>query len=116
MVSNLNRAKALLASWPAAGFGAAFTLSMITVTYADTLYVGGCVGGAGAANCVLRVGPAGDPYIRSVPQPGTEAEKARAVEHDRRWMSRCRPIVVQDRYGVPRYHYAAEGCEFGIID
>jgi hypothetical protein len=116
VVSNLNRARALLASWPAIGVGAAFTLSMIAVSYADTLYVGGCTGGAGAANCVLRVGPAGDPYVRTVPQPSNDVDKARATERDHRWMSRCRPIIAQDRYGVPRYHYAAAGCEFGVID
>jgi hypothetical protein len=31
-------------------------------------------------------------------------------------MDRCRPSVRQDRYGVPRYHYAARGCEFGVIE
>jgi hypothetical protein len=24
--------------------------------------------------------------------------------------------VFQDRYGVPRYEYAAPGCEFGVIE
>jgi hypothetical protein len=114
----LNRAKALWASWPAARFGTVVTLSVITATaaHADYLGVGGCVGGAGAVNCVVRVGPAGDPYIRVVPQPMGEAEKAQASERDRKWIDRCRPVIAQDRYGVPRYHYAAPGCEFGVIE
>jgi hypothetical protein len=51
-----------------------------------------------------------------VPPPEDEAEKERAMARDRRWMERCRPIIAQDRYGVPRYHYAAPGCEFGVIE
>jgi hypothetical protein len=35
---------------------------------------------------------------------------------DHKWEERCRPTIAQDRYGVPRYQYAAPGCEFGIID
>ena len=27
----------------------------------------------------------------------------------------ARPVVHQDPYGVPRYEYAAPGCEFGVI-
>jgi len=111
-----SRAKLLNASRRAAAIGAALTLSAMTLAYADTLYVGGCVGGLGAVNCVLRVGPAGDPYIRAVPQPDTEADKARAAERDHKWLARCRPIVAPDRYGVPRYHYAAPGCDFGVIE
>ncbi|HMG77042.1 MAG TPA: hypothetical protein VK591_00055 [Xanthobacteraceae bacterium] len=51
-----------------------------------------------------------------MPEPKDEIEKARATERDQKWLQRCRPIVAQDRYGVPRYHYAARGCEFGIIE
>jgi hypothetical protein len=118
VVLNFNRAKSPSASWPAGRIAAAFTLLAITFTaaYADTIGVGGCVGGPGSVNCVVRVGPAGDTYIRLVPQPETAAEKARAAERDERWMERCRPVVAQDRFGVPRYHYAAPGCEFGVIE
>jgi len=51
----------------------------LAAAHADTLAVGGCVGSAGAVNCVVRVGPAGDPYIRTVPQPVTDEEKERAA-------------------------------------
>jgi hypothetical protein len=111
-----SRARLLSASWRAAYAGAALTLPLVTLAYADTLYVGGCVGAPGAVSCVLRAGEAGDPYIRTVPQPETDAEKARATERDQKWLQRCRPIVAQDRYGVPRYHYAAAGCAFGVIE
>jgi hypothetical protein len=107
------------ASWRPACVGTALTLSLATLAYAesaDTLYVLGCVGAPGTVGCVLRAGPAGDPYIRSVPQPASDAEKARASERDHKWLERCKPIVVQDRYGVPRYHYAVAGCGFGIIE
>jgi hypothetical protein len=51
-----------------------------------------------------------------VPQAETDAEKASATERDQKWLQRCRPIVAQDRYGVPRYHYAAAGCDLGVIE
>jgi hypothetical protein len=111
-----NRARLLPASWRAAYAGAALTLPLATLAYADTLYVGGCVGAPGTVSCVLRVGPAGDPYVRTVPQAETDAEKASATERDQKWLQRCRPIVAQDRYGVPRYHYAAAGCDLGVIE
>lgn len=112
-----NRAKVLSASWPAACTVAALTVSafVLTSANADTLIVGGCVGGGGAANCVIRVGPAGDPYVRTVPAPESDAEKARSAERDHKWIERCRPVIAQDGFGVPRYHYAAAGCEFGVI-
>ena len=111
-----SRARLLSASRRAAYAGAALTLPLVTLAYADTLYVGGSVGAPGAVSCVLREGPAGDPYIRTVPQPENEADKARATDRDQKWLQRCRPIVAQDRYGVPRYHYAAAGCDLGVIE
>jgi hypothetical protein len=117
-VSILSRAKLLSVSLPTAAIAGVFTLSIATSAAGaeDTIGIIGCVGAPGSVNCVLRVGPAGDPYVRTVPQPDTEADKARAAERDRKWLARCRPIVAQDHYGVPRYHYAAAGCEFGIIE
>jgi hypothetical protein len=111
-----NRARLLPASWRAAFAGAALTLPLATLAYADTLYVGGCVGAPGTVSCVLRVGPAGDPYVRTVPQPENDADRARATERDQKWLQRCKPIIAQDRYGVPRYHYAAAGCDLGVIE
>jgi hypothetical protein len=52
--------------------------------------------------------------VREVPQPRDAAGRALARQLDRRWVERCRPIIEQDRYGVPRYHYAMPGCEFGV--
>jgi hypothetical protein len=75
-----------------------------------------CVGGFTTFNCVTRWGPAGDPYVRVVPRPVDEAEKARLVARDRKWLERCNPIVERDRYGVGRLRYAAPGCEFGVAD
>lgn len=77
--------------------------------------LGGCIGGGGAVNCVVRWGEAVDPYIRTVPQPADETERTRAADRDRQWEQRCKPVIFQDRYGVPRYQYAAAGCEFGVI-
>jgi hypothetical protein len=125
-LSIFRRLKASSISRHAAYAGAAFALSSVGLmaaaivalpsAYADTLGVGGCVGAVGQFNCVVRVGPAGDPYVRTVPEPDSQAEKERSAERDRRWIDRCRPVVAQDRYGVPRYHYAAPGCEFGVIE
>ncbi len=78
--------------------------------------VGGCTGNRDTLNCAGRWGEAGDPYVRIVPPPATEEERARAAEREHRWEQRCKPIVRQDRFGVSRYWYAAPGCEFGILD
>lgn len=93
------------------------TMSAIaTAAYADGLVVGGCVGGRGDLNCVVRWGPPGDPYVRLVPDPTDEVEKKRAAEREHKWQERCRPVIAQDALGVPRYQYSAPGCEYGVID
>ena len=113
----LQRAKAIVVS----RFTAAAALSFVIVAtigsaaHADGMVFGGCIGGAGAVNCAVRWGEAGDPYIRVVPQPVTEDEKTQSAQRDKKWEARCRPVIAQDRYGVPRYEYAAPGCEFGVI-
>jgi hypothetical protein len=56
------------------------------------------------------------PHIIAVPPPASEAERAAAEARDRRWVTRCRPTIRQDRYGMPRYSYAAPGCEYGVLD
>jgi hypothetical protein len=83
---------------------------------ADGIVLGGCVGSQGAVNCVVRWGEAGDPYIRVVPEPADKAERARSAERERKWEARCKPVIAQDGYGIPRYRFSAPGCEFGIID
>jgi len=110
-----------LASWPGVRSGATAALSAVmlgmiwSAAHADGMALGGCVGGTGSLNCVVRWGEAGDPFIRIVPPPLNDVERTRAAERDRKWEERCRPTIAQDRYGVPRYHYAAPGCDFGII-
>ncbi len=106
------------ASWSASRIGAAAAFYLVTWSsaYADGMAVGGCVGGQGSLNCVVRWGEAGDPYVRLVPQPTDQAEKDRAAQRDQKWQERCRPTVAQDYYGVPRYRYSAPGCEFGVIE
>ena len=98
----------------AAALSAVILAMILSAAYADGMIVGGCVG-SGAINCVVRWGEAGDPYVRQVPAPIDEVEKQHAAERDKRWEERCRPVIAQDRYGVPRYQYAAPGCEFGVL-
>lgn len=101
--------------------GAATAGSLIIVTAicgaaaAAGIASGGCLGGGGSLNCVVRWGEPGDPYIRTVPQPADETERTHATERDHKWEERCKPTIYQDRFGVPRYQYAAPGCEFGVI-
>lgn len=128
------RAEQASASRSATAAGAALVLlaaaftAVITVMAAiawtparaqDSRPIGGisdtsCVGGFTTFNCVTRWGPLGDPYIRPIPGPVDEREKARLEARDRKWLARCNPIVERDRYGVGRLHYAAPGCEFGV--
>jgi hypothetical protein len=108
-------AKLTSATWLAASV-AAVTVSvmMSTPAHAQGVIVGGCAGRWGAFSCVTRWGIAEDPYVRSVPQPQSEAEQAGAMARDHKWLNRCKPILAEDRYGVSRYIYAAPGCEFGV--
>ncbi|HTV38721.1 MAG TPA: hypothetical protein VMF12_19995 [Xanthobacteraceae bacterium] len=99
--------------------GAALALSLLgsaapTAAHAQMIESGGCVNGWYSFNCVTRWAPAGDPFVREVPQPLDQAARALAKERDRRWVNRCKPTIEQDRYGVPRYRYAVPGCEFGV--
>jgi hypothetical protein len=99
--------------------GAALTVSLLTFAsvrqaHAEGVEIESCVGTWHATNCVTRSAPAGDAFIRTVPQPRDGAERSRAIEEDRLWVERCRPTIHPDRYGVARYHYTRPGCEFGI--
>jgi hypothetical protein len=111
------------ASPPARGaraIGAAFAVSVVislaglVPATAQQIKSGGCVDTWHSFNCVTRWAPAGDPYVRTVPQPLDAAAIARVKEREHRWAERCRPTITPDRYGVPRYSYAAPGCEFGV--
>jgi hypothetical protein len=57
-----------------------------------------------------------NPHVINVPAPQSADEIAAAEERDRRWVARCRPVIVHDGYGMPRYNYAVPGCEFGRRD
>src|SRR5262249_14879080 len=87
VVFHFMRAGALRASWLGA---CALTLSFATAQ-ADTVHINNCIWSptmfwrAGADNCVEKWGDAVDPYIRTVPQPADETERARAAERDHRW-------------------------------
>jgi hypothetical protein len=82
---------------------------------ADYIRSSNCVGAAGMSSCITRWSSGGDPHIIEVPQPLSQDERDRAAARDRKWVARCKPVIHQDRYGVPRYYYAAPGCEFGRI-
>jgi hypothetical protein len=104
-------------SWSARlGAAAALCVLSLSAVHADDVVVGGCVGSRYSISCVSRGGSYSDPYVRLVHHPETAAEKALSAERDRKWQARCRPAVFQDQYGVPRYEYAAPGCEFGVIE
>jgi hypothetical protein len=75
-----------------------------------------CVGRYDAFSCSTVWGEAGDPYIRTVLGPRSAQEEAEFIERDHKWMARCHPVITQDHYGINRYHYAASGCEFGVIN
>jgi hypothetical protein len=121
-VLTVNCLRLAAASRHAACFCGAATLSVMTLigilsaAHADGMAQGGCVGGTGALNCVVRWGEAGDPYVRIVPPPANDVERTRSAERDRKWQQHCQPIIMQDRYGVARYRYSAPGCEFGVIE
>jgi hypothetical protein len=103
---------------PVMGGGVALALLAAPLTVepafagAETLT---CVGSRGSVSCVRQWGPSVDPHIRHAPGPRDPREEAEVAERERRWVARCRPIILQDQYGVARYRYAAPGCEYGVI-
>lgn len=76
-----------------------------------------CYGTRNMRSCVAtyRKGPF-NPHVINVPGPQSDGEREAAEARDRRWVERCRPVIRQDRYGMPRYSYAAAGCDFGHLD
>ena len=99
---------------------AALALSMTAPARAESGAVAGgvsCFGSIfGSRTCVWNKGPMQHPHIRTVPQPTSAEERARADARDKRWVERCSPRIRQDEFGVPRYVYAARGCEYGRLD
>jgi hypothetical protein len=100
-----------------ARLGASAMLSAFTMAsaYAGGVVNLGCAGGTGSFNCVAQWATAGDPYVRVVPEPLGEAQKAQLAARDRKWVAQCHPNITRDMYGVARYHYSAPGCEFGLV-
>lgn len=90
-------------------------LTICSAAQAEGSGVGGCIGSWDTLNCAVRWGPIGDPYVRQVPEPASDAERGALADRERRWEQHCRPRIGLDRYGVPRYHYAAPGCEYGAF-
>ena len=76
-----------------------------------------CYGTRNMTSCVetYRKG-AFNPHVISIPGPQSDEERKATEARDRRWAERCRPMVRQDRYGVPRYSYGSPGCEYGRLD
>jgi hypothetical protein len=107
-----------LASHAGAAFALAASISIAAIStgpaQAQEIEGGGCVGSWNTLNCVTRWAPYGDPYIRIVPPAADARAQALSKAREQRWVARCRPVIRQDRYGVFRYHYAMQGCGFGI--
>ena len=104
------------ASASVARVGSALVLALIAVTPANAggVVTLSCIGGSKNLNCVGQYGAAGDPYVRAVPEPLGEEEKAQIAVRERKWMTRCHPVIERDKYGVAHYQYAARGCEYGL--
>ncbi|MGH6770210.1 MAG: hypothetical protein ACRECO_14435 [Xanthobacteraceae bacterium] len=102
----------------AAGIAALAALPLsFTAVGADSVRTFSCVRAGGAVSCTAtRRNGSFNPHIRTVEPPVSDEDRAKAEARDRRWVERCRPIIRQDELGVPRYAYAAQGCEFGRLD
>jgi hypothetical protein len=113
-VSASRRAEAV--SRTTARIGTALILSILALTpaYAGSVSSYGCVGQWATYNCAQVSGEAANPYVRLVPEPLGESERAQLAARDHRWLDHCHPVVHYDRYGVARYRYSAAGCEFGV--
>jgi hypothetical protein len=99
---------------------AALALPALSMTSAPARSEGvgtlSCYGSHRARSCVatFRRGRF-HPHVIAVPAPLGD-DLAAAEARDRRWVERCNPVIRQDRYGMPRYSYAAQGCEYGRVD
>jgi hypothetical protein len=83
----------------------------------DGTYTSNCYGSHRMESCVTtsRSGRF-HPNVITVPAPTNADDLAAAEARDRRWAERCRPVIRQDHFGMPRYSYSAAGCEFGRLD
>jgi hypothetical protein len=96
----------------------ALALLAATVAVAPAFAGGGalsCVRSGGLVSCAAQWNLNGDPPVQSAPAARDPRAEAEAAERERAWVARCRPIIRQDQYGVPRYRYAAPGCEYGVL-
>jgi hypothetical protein len=86
-----------------------------TPAHADSRRSFTCFGNGPSLTCI-KIKTSGDlanPYIRTVPEADDDDS---AEARDRRWVRYCRPVIRPDAYGVPTYHYARPGCEYGRTD
>jgi hypothetical protein len=86
--------------------------------HADSVRTYSCFGSGTSVTCV-KVKTKGDltnPHIRTVPEPESDEDEEAAEARDKRWVRHCRPVIRPDAYGVPTYHYARPGCEYGRVD
>jgi hypothetical protein len=113
-VSESRRAKA--ATRATVRMGAALVLSFLAQTAANAGNGSNdsCAGRWTGYNCAALSAEADNPYIRLIPEPLGDNEKALFAQRDRKWVDHCHPVVQYDRYGVARYRYSATGCEFGV--
>lgn len=99
---------------------AAFALALTAASSSANaeIVTGSCVGGWGMGNCSFTYREyERDTHTRHVPGGWgfemTEQERKEAIARDRKWIAFCKPAIVTDRYGVSRYLYAKQGCEYG---
>lgn len=104
-----------------AGLAACASIVLLVATgdaHADWIRNSGCVASSGMASCttVWRKTRGGHPSVIHAAPLLSEQDEREALERDRKWIARCRPLIKQDYHGVSRYHYAAPGCEFGKFE
>ncbi len=81
--------------------------------FADGTITSSCVFSGGLYSCVKnwRTAPG---YSEADRLHGLDTRaQAEAIERDRKWQARCRPVIRKDEFGVSRYFYAKPGCEYG---
>jgi len=72
-----------------------------------------CVQSGGSMTCITSGHSQSIPSIMHIEVPDDAHERAGRTAREQKWISRCTPVLRQDKYGVGRYHYSAPGCEFG---